>query len=76
MTQNQHKDSKIIKIDAKNLPQRPKSHPESASDHVPFVERVELMMQDCGLSREEAEAESLKWEADKSHQRDLNHPIH
>jgi hypothetical protein len=32
------------------------------SEHIPFLERVELMQRHCGLSRAEAEAEAMKWE--------------
>jgi len=31
------------------------------SGHIPFSERVELMIRHCGLSRAEAEAEAAKW---------------
>lgn len=55
ITESQYKESKIIKID-------PKNQPKSDSESVPYAERVELMMKHCGLTRAEAEVESLKWE--------------
>jgi hypothetical protein len=33
-----------------------------ANEHVPFLERVKLMMEYCGLSRQQAETEAREWQ--------------
>jgi hypothetical protein len=54
--------SKTSKIDAKKPAAPPELCPESVQgDRVPFGERVQLIMQHMGWSRQAAELEALRW---------------
>jgi hypothetical protein len=55
--------SKVPKINVKKPAAPPELCPESVQgDRVPFGERVQLIMQHWGWTRQAAELESLKWE--------------
>ena len=62
ISESHHPGSKTLKIDAKKPAAPPELCRESVQgDRVPFVQRVQLIMQHWGWSRQAAELEALAW---------------